>query len=259
MRPSPKKKILTPLFSGAPRKSLPRAKEQRNFFPEKGKFADMHRHFEIELKNLKDQILAMGGHVELAIEAATQALIQRKPEMIMRVHELESRINREHMEVDEACLQLLARQSPLATDLRLVIAVLKISTDLERMGDQAVNIAYNTKDYLEGQPIKDLVDIPAMATQVRVMVRDALDAFVRQDRDLANQVLKKDDAVDALKDKVFQELLEYMSKNPTNVERALDLILIARNLERLGDHATNIAEDVIFAVTGDDIRHGGRK
>lgn len=216
----------------------------------------MQRHFETELKNLKEQILAMGGHVEEAVEVATQALIQRKPEGLKKVHELEAKINREHIEVDEACLQLLARQSPLAADLRLVIAILKISTDLERMGDQAVNIAYNAKDYMQSDPIKDLVDIPHMATEVRAMVRDALDAFVRQDNDLARKVLEKDDVVDALKDKVFQDLIAYMTKNPTKVGQALDLILIARNMERLGDHATNIAEDVIFASTGKDIRHG---
>jgi len=217
----------------------------------------MHRQFEEELKDLKEQILRMGGHVEQAVELATQALIQRQPSMFKQVHDLEAKINREHMEVDESCLQLLARQSPLAADLRLVIAVLKISTDLERMGDQAVNISYNAKDYLECEPIKELVDIPRMASEVRVMVRESLDAFVKQDRGMAEAVLLKDDVVDELKDKVFHELVEYMSKNPTNIEPALDLILIARNLERLGDHATNIAEDVIFAVTGDDIRHGG--
>ena len=217
----------------------------------------MQRHFEEDLKNLKEQILAMGSNVELAVETATQALIQRNPQDLKKVHELESKINREHMEVDESCLLLLARQSPLAADLRLVIAVLKISTDLERMGDQAVNIAHNTKDYLENEPIKDLVDIPIMAAEVRAMVRDSLDSFVRHDGDLAREVLKRDDKVDNLKDKVFQELLEFMSKNPSRVEQALDLILIARNLERLGDHATNIAEDVIFAATGKDIRHGG--
>jgi phosphate transport system protein len=216
----------------------------------------MQRHFETELKNLKEQLLAMGGHVELAVEAATQSLIQRKPEGLREVHDLEAKINREHIEVDESCLQLLARQSPLAADLRLVIAVMKISTDLERMGDQAVNIAYNAKDYLEGEPIKDLVDIPIMSNEVRLMVRDALDAFVRQDGKLAREVLRRDDTVDRLKDKVFQDLIGYMSKHPANVERALDLILIARNLERLGDHATNIAEDVIFAATGHDVRHG---
>jgi phosphate transport system protein len=219
----------------------------------------MQRYFDVELKNLKDQILAMGGNVELAIEAATHALITRNPEGFKRVHELEASINREHMEVDQACLQLLARQSPLAADLRLVIAVLKISTDLERMGDQAVNIAHNAKDYLEVEPIKELVDIPVMAHETRVMVRDALDSFVRQDAQLAREVLKRDDLVDSLKDKVFQDLLQFMTKNPTLVEPALDLILIARNLERVGDHATNIAEDVIFAATGVDIRHGSNK
>jgi phosphate transport system protein len=215
----------------------------------------MQRQFETELKNLKEQILAMGGHVEEAVEVATQALLQRKPESLKKVHELEDKINREHIEVDEACLQLLARQSPLAADLRLVIAILKISTDLERMGDQAVNIAYNAKDYMQGDPIKDLVDIPRMATEVRAMVRDALDAFVRQDGDLARKVLEKDDVVDALKDKVFQDLIAFITQNPTKAGQALDLILIARNMERLGDHATNIAEDVIFAATGKDIRH----
>jgi phosphate transport system protein len=196
--------------------------------------------------------------VELAIEAATQSLITRNPSQLKIVHDLEGKINREHMEVDESCLQLLARQSPLAADLRLVIAVLKISTDLERMGDQAVNIAYNTKEYLEGQPVKELIDLPRMASEVRSMVRDSLDAFVKQDRDLAEKVLDRDDLVDNLKDKIFQELLQYMMQNPKQVEQALDLILIARNLERVGDHATNIAEDVIFAITGNDIRHGGR-
>jgi phosphate transport system protein len=218
----------------------------------------MQRHFEQELKNLKDQILEMGSHVEEAVEAATQALIQRQPQMFKKVYELEAKINREHIEVDESCIQLLARQSPLAADLRLVIAVLKISTDLERMGDQAVNIAYNAKDYMEGEPIKELVDIPKMAMEVRAMVRDALDAFVRQDGALAKEVLKKDDLVDSLKDKVFQDLIQFMTANSARVEQALDLILIARNLERLGDHATNIAEDVIFAATGQDIRHGSK-
>lgn len=224
---------------------------------QKQKGENMHRHFDIELKNLKEQILAMGGHVELAVEAATQALIQRKPELLKQVYELEDKINLEHKQVDEACVQLLARQSPLAADLRLVVAVLKISTDLERMGDQAVNISHNTREYLEGPAVKDLIDLPRMAADVRSMVRESLDAFVKQDRELAQKVLFKDDAVDEMKNKIFKDLIELMKKNSAVIEQSLDLILIARNLERLGDHATNIAEDVIFAVTGDDVRHGG--
>lgn len=219
----------------------------------------MERHFEADLRNLKQQILAMGGAVEKAIEEALKALIERKPENFNRVYELEKIVNRSHMQVDEACLNLLARQSPLAADLRLVIAVIKINTDLERMGDQAVNISHNGRRYLMEQPLKPLIDIPRMADQVRFMVRAALDALVSRDLRLAHEVLDRDDSVDALKNQIFKELLGLMSKDPTLIERALDLILIARNLERIGDHATNIAEDVIFAFTGQDIRHGARK
>ncbi len=218
----------------------------------------MHRQFENDLQALKDQILIMGGNVELAVTAATQALLQADPEKLKQVHELEDKINQEHKQVDEACVKLLARQSPLATDLRFVIAILKISTDLERMGDQAVNISYNTKDYIQSPPIKQLVDLPIMADAVRNMVRQSLDAFVKQDRDLAKKVLFMDDQVDELKDKIFRDLIAIMEKNPSIIKQALDLILIARNLERLGDHATNIAEDVIYAVSGVDIRHGGQ-
>jgi len=218
----------------------------------------MERHFDAELKQLKDLILEMGGCVEKAVEESTQALIERKPERFNRVHELESEINTMHLAVDEACVQLLARQSPLAADLRLVIAVIKINTDLERMGDQAVNIAHNGTHYLKEPALKPLIDIPRMALEVRSMVRDSLDAFVKQDAELAASVLDRDDSVDALKDQIFRELITYMMADPKTVPRAINLILIARNLERLGDHATNIAEDVIFAKTGADVRHGGR-
>jgi phosphate transport system protein len=219
----------------------------------------MERHFESDLRNLKQRILAMGGAVERAIEEATQALIERKPENFDKVHELEKAINQAHIEVDEACLNLLARQSPLAADLRLVVAVIKINTDLERMGDQAVNIAHNGRRYLSAPPLKPLIDIPRMAGEAKLMVREALDAFVTQNLEMAQDVLSRDDAVDAFKNQIFRELLTYMMSDPQSIERALNLILIARNLERIGDHATNIAEDVIFAITGDDIRHGGRK
>jgi phosphate transport system protein len=219
----------------------------------------MERHFDIELKNLKEQILAMGGCVERAIEEATQALIERKPERFDRVYELEKTINQSHIQVDEAALKLLARQSPLAADLRLVVAVIKINTDLERMGDQAVNISQTATRYLKEPPLKPLIDIPRMAQEVRTMVREALDAFVRHDVKLAREVLNRDDSVDALKNQIFRELITYMVSDPRAIERAIQLILIARNLERIGDHATNIGEDVIFAITGEDVRHGARK
>lgn len=219
----------------------------------------MERHFEVEIRKLKEQILAMGGAVERAIDEATRALIDRKAENFTRVHDLERTINLAHIQVDESCLNLLARQSPLAADLRLVVAVLKINTDLERMGDQAVNISHNGLRYIQQPPLKPLIDIPRMAEEAKIMVRQSLDAFVTQNVELAREVLGRDDSVDALKNQIFRELLTYMMSDPAAIERALNLILIARNLERIGDHATNIAEDVIFAITGEDIRHGGRK
>jgi phosphate transport system protein len=217
----------------------------------------MVRHFDAELKHLKDSILTMGGMVEKALESATQALIHRDAKLFEEVFELERKINRQHVAVDEECLTMLARQSPLAADLRLVLAVVKINTDLERMGDQAVNIAKNGQRYIAEAPIKPLIDLPKMAAAVQAMVRKALDAFVRTDTALAHQVLSSDDEVDNFKHLIFRELIKLMREQPKIIEQALTLILIARNLERLGDHATNIAEDVIFAVTGKDIRHQG--
>ena len=218
----------------------------------------MERHIDHELRELKSKILLMGGYVEQAIEEATQALLHNKPERFALVFEMEHQINQAHMVVDEMCLKFLATQSPLAADLRFILAVVKINTDLERMGDQAVNIAHNAKHYLLETPIKALVDLPKMAREVQTMVKESLDAFVRGDSALARAVLKKDDEVDALKHQIFHDVKEVMMQDGKRIEGGLDLILIARNLERLGDHATNIAEDVIFVTTGDDIRHGGQ-
>jgi phosphate transport system protein len=219
----------------------------------------MDRHFDAELTKLKDLILSMGGSVEQAIEHATQALLLREPERLDRVFTLEDQVNKSHIIVDETCLNLLALQAPMAKDLRLIIAIMKINTDLERMGDQAVNIAHNAKRYLSEPPLKPLIDLPRMAEDVRAMVRDSLDSLVKRDQNLANDVLDRDDRVDAFKNQIFRELITYMIGDPRAIERALNLILIARNLERIGDHATNIAEDVIFAITGRDVRHGARQ
>jgi phosphate transport system protein len=219
----------------------------------------VERHSDIELKSLKEKILAMGGQVERAIEEAVNGLVDREPKHFDEVQRIEKTVNQSHIEVDEACVRLLARQAPVATDLRLVIAVIKINTDLERMGDQAVNISHNGRHYLEGPPIKPLVDLPKMAEEVRLMVRQALDAFVRVDVKMAQEVLERDDVVDQFKHKIFHDLISHMESDPKTIHRAINLVLIARNLERLGDHATNIAEDVIFASTGKDIRHGPRK
>jgi phosphate transport system protein len=216
----------------------------------------MERHFHGELRELKDKILSMGGFVEKALEEAVQGLVKREPERFKLVHRWEAEINRAHIEIDEICLQLLARQAPLAQDLRLVLAVVKINTDLERMGDQAVNISLNGERYLNDVPLSHIHELAKMSVEVREMVRESLDAFVRRDGPLAQKVLEKDDVVDKFKDQIFQSLTDYMKKHPEAIESCLDVLLIARNLERLGDHATNIAEDVIFITTGRDVRHG---
>jgi phosphate transport system protein len=219
----------------------------------------VERNIDSEIGRLREKLLSMGGYVEKAIEEATQALIENQPNRFDRVHEFEEKINQLHIQVDEDCLKFLATQSPLAADLRFILAVIKINTDLERMGDQAVNIALNGREYLARPPLKPLIDIPRMANEARFMVKESLDAFVKKDVALAQDVLKRDDSVDAMKNQIFRELLTYMMGDPKTVEQAMCLILIARNLERVGDHATNIAEDVIFVVSGQDIRHGGRK
>ena len=216
----------------------------------------MERQIDSDIRELKELILTMGGCVEKAIEEATQALILREPKRFALVFEQEAKINELHIRVDDTCVRIIAKQGPLAADLRWVIASIKINTDLERMGDQAVNIAHNGARYLTEPPLKPLIDLPRMAQQVREMVRGCLDAFVRKDLALAEQVISKDDVVDGYKNEIFDVLRNYMIKDPLSVERALNLILIARNLERLGDHSTNIAEDVIYALTGRDIRHG---
>ena len=217
----------------------------------------MQKFFDQELNTLKAQILDMGAAVERAVEFAIRGLIERNNDCFNQVHALEIKINKYHIVIDEACLRILARQAPLATDLRMVLAIIKINTDLERMGDQAVNIAHSGKHYITDVPLKPLDDIPQMAIYVRQMIRDSLDCCFPADPVMAKEVCLKDDAVDKFKNKVFHDLVAIIKKNPEVAERALDLILIARNLERLGDHATNIAEDAIFIASGEDIRHGG--
>lgn len=216
----------------------------------------MERHFESQLEELRKLILVMGGHVERALTEAVQALISRDPERFKVVHGIEKQINDCHLQVDLACMRVLAQQAPVAKDLRLVISIIKINTDLERMGDQSVNIAHSGKHYLKESATMSIEDIRKMSELARRMVKDSLDAFVQADVVKAQAVLESDDAVDAYKDKMFREMMAYMKTHPDQIECCLDVILIARNLERLADHATNIAEDVIYAFTGEDVRHG---
>jgi phosphate transport system protein len=218
----------------------------------------MERQFEAALRELKEQLVAMAGNVERAIDLAIQALQSRDPAKIQSVYAVEKTIDLAHIAVDGSCLKLLALQAPLAADLRLIIAIIKINTDLERMGDQAVNIAHNTERYLAEKPLKPLVDLPQMFNEVRWMVRETIDSFIKNDEPLAREVLQRDDRVDAFKNKIFRDVLDHLKTDPQGIEQGLNLILVARNLERIGDHATNIAEDVIFAITGEDVRHSAR-
>ena len=215
------------------------------------------RHFQEELDALKERLLAMGGLAEERVREVVRGLMDRDPAALDAVLAGDQPINDLHIEVDDRCFKLLALHQPMAADLRVIVAAVKINTDLERVGDLAVNIGEAGKRYLRHAPVKPLIDIPRMGDLAQTMLRDALDAFVRGDVALAEAVLVQDDTLDALKSQIFRELLTYMLQDPTTIEPALDLILISRHLERIGDHATNVAEDVIFILSARDVRHQG--
>jgi phosphate transport system protein len=217
---------------------------------------DRHgRHFQDELDVLKTRLLEMGGLAEDRVRLAVRALVERDLQLVERVLVGDDSINRLHIEIDDRCFKLLALHQPMAVDLRVIVAAVKINTDLERVGDLAINIAEAAQRYLQHPPVKELIDIPEMATIAQGMLRDALDAFVRRDLALAQQVLDRDDALDTRKTQVFRALIAHMTGDATTIEPALDLVLISRHLERIGDHATNVAEDVIFMVSARDVRH----
>jgi phosphate transport system protein len=216
-------------------------------------------HFQEELQQLKNRLLEMGGLAEERVRSVVQALVDRHPAIVDRVLDGDGPINQLHIEIDSRCFKLLALYQPMAVDLRAIVSAVKINTDLERVGDLAINIAEAVKRYMRHPPVKELIDIPRMAEIAQRMLRDALDAYVRRDTALAQQVLDEDDELDALKTQVFRELLTYMLADPSTIEPALDLILISRHLERIGDHATNVAEDVIFMVSARDVRHHARE
>jgi len=213
------------------------------------------RHFQEELQQLKERLLEMGGLAEDRVRSALRALVERDGTLVDKVLAGDDDINGLHIEIDDRCFKLLALHQPMAVDLRAIVAAVKINTDLERVGDLAVNIAEAVLRYLRHPPVKELIDIPRMAEIAQEMLRDALDAYVRRDTAMARNVLNRDDELDMLKTSVFRELLDHMLHDQVTIEPALDLILISRHLERIGDHATNVAEDVIFMVSAKDVRH----
>jgi phosphate transport system protein len=215
----------------------------------------METHLEKELQELKENLLTMATLVEEAIGDAVQSLVRRDSGLAKKTFEGEDRINAMELAIDDMCLKLLALMQPMAADLRFITSAMKITTDLERMGDQAVNIAERAISLNQEPQIKPYIDIPRMAEIAQSMVKDVLDAFVNQDSKLARSVCERDDLVDRLNDQVFRELLTYMSSDSQIITTSIHLMIVCRCLERIGDHATNIAEDVIFMLDARVIKH----
>src|ERR1700735_4565417 len=212
-------------------------------------------HFREELDEMQSRLLEMAGLVESAIHQSVDALVRRDEQAAREVLWNEALINQKDIEIDEYATRLLALYQPMARDMRFLTAVIKINGDLERMGDPAGNITQRRMARSGGPPVKPLIDIPQMASLAEDMVRKSLDALVKRDEDLARGVLLSDDEVDRLRDAVYKELVAFMQEQSTTIPRAVDLMFIAHTLERIADHATNIAEDVLFLVKGIDGRH----
>jgi len=215
----------------------------------------MDRLFDEELIELRRKLLHMAAHVEEAITLAVRSLKERKESLAHEVLSGEAITNAADIAIDELALRLLALRQPMASDLRFITSAMKIGSDLERIGDLAVNIAQRSLTLLQSPLLKPLLDIPEMSALAQRMVRDAIKAFIDRDEALARDVCKRDDIVDHYNDQIFRELLTYMLADPATISRAMDLILVSRNLERIADHATNIGEDVIYIVSGKNIKH----
>ncbi len=212
-------------------------------------------HFREELEELQNRLLEMGGLVETAIHNSVSALVDRDEEKAKEVLWAEALINKKEIEIDDLATRLLALFQPMARDLRFLTSVIKMNSDLERMGDLAVNITEGALRLMGEPSVRPLVDIPKIAGLAESMVHRSLDAFAKRDADLARQVLLADDEVDRLRDAVYEELLHFMQEEHTTINRSVSLMFVAQNLERIADHATNIAEDVLFLVKGIDVRH----
>ncbi|HJV35952.1 phosphate signaling complex protein PhoU [Geomonas sp.] len=213
------------------------------------------KQFDNELNEIREKLLEMGGKVEAMIANAMQSLVDRDSELAQKTIAFDHEINHLEMEIDEKCLEVLARRQPAARDLRFITLALKIVTDLERIGDQCANIAKRVRELNQEPNLKPYIDLPRMAQAASDMVKQALDAFVRGDENLAMKVCQDDQVVDDLNEQIQRELLTFMMGDPTTIARAIKVNYISKCLERIADHATNVAEMVIFMVKGKDIRH----
>lgn len=213
------------------------------------------KQFDADLNEIREKLLEMGGKVESMLGNAMKSLVERDSELATRTIKFDHEINRLEMEIDEKCLEVLARRQPAARDLRFLTLALKIVTDLERIGDQCANICKRARELNEEPALKPYIDLPRMAQAASDMVQEALDAFVRGDETLAIKVCTDDQVVDELNEQIQRELLTFMMGDPSTISRAIKINHISKCLERIADHATNVAEMVIFMVKGKDIRH----
>jgi phosphate transport system protein len=213
------------------------------------------RQYAQELQNLKDEILKMGGKIEEMIIKSIEALVRRDSELAKEIIATDEEIDGFERNIDAACLNILALRQPIASDLRFIATTLKIVTDLERIGDMAVNIAERALELNKEPELKPYIDIPRMAAEIEKMIKDCLDAFVWSNPELAEDVCKRDDFIDNLNDQIFREVLTFMMEDPKTISRGMRVIFISKYLERIADHTTNIAQMVIFMVKGEDIRH----
>jgi len=218
------------------------------------------RHFDMEMTELKKKLVDMASSVQQMIKISIDVVVKRDKELAKEVFSIEREVNLDEIFVDDTCLKLIALNQPVGSDLRFITSAMRINSDLERMGDEAVNICETGLELLEYPELKPLIDIPKMVVLVTEMVKESIESFNLSDTELAQKVLEKDDAVDELKRIILKDLIEYMieTNDRSTVIRAMNLVSIAKRLERLGDHATNVCEDVIFMVHGKDIRHNNR-
>ncbi len=214
-----------------------------------------HRHFEDQLSELSQRLLRLGGLVEESIGRSVRALVDRDSGLARRVIDEDGEIDRLELEIDQLSMELLALQQPFAGDLRFITTAMKITTDLERMADLAVNVSERTLELNEEPQLKPFIDIPLMARRAEQMVHDSLDSFVRRDADAARRVIQLDDDLDRRMELVFREVVSFMIEDPQSIARALRLTSVAKYFERIGDHATNVCEQVVYMVEGRVIKH----
>ncbi len=215
------------------------------------------KHFEQELIHLRERVLAMGARVERMIGGGMRALVQRNEDLAREMIALDNEVDHDEQEIDEICIRLLAQRQPVASDLRFITLCMKVVTDLERMGDLSVNLCERALELMEEPLLKPLIDLPRMGDLAQRMVHSALDCLIEGNVEQAEKVLQSDDAVDQIYEQIFRELISFILEDPKTAKRAIGLLFAAKHLERIGDHATNIAEMVIFWIKGKDVRHGG--